>query len=255
MKISIITVCYNSATTIRDTFDSVINQTYADIDYIVIDGSSKDETVSIIKEYEPKFSGKMRWISEPDNGLYDAMNKGIKMATGDVVGILNSDDYYVSNYVLSLVAETMSRKGVDSCYGNLVYMKTNKLHRFWKAGKQRSFKLGWMPPHPAFFVKKAIYEKHGYFRLDCGSAADYELMLRFLEKEKTSTFWIDELFIAMRVGGVSNKSFTSRISTYNNDKKSWRINNLPPYFFTVFLKKTLKISQYFLWRKINFDKE
>jgi len=246
VKISIITVCYNSAATIRDTFESVLSQTYSDIDYIVVDGNSKDETVSIIKDYELKFNGKMRWISEQDNGLYDAMNKGIKMAKGDIVGILNSDDYYSSNNVLALVVNVMSEKNIDSCYGNLLYIKKNKPYRYWRSGMQKSFKLGWMPPHPSFFVRRNIYEKYGLFRLDCVSVADYELMLRFLEKEKITTFWLDEIFIIMRTGGVSNNSFFSRINAYNNDKNGWIVNNLKPYFFTILFKKISKIPQYLL---------
>jgi glycosyltransferase involved in cell wall biosynthesis len=249
MKISIITVCYNSASTIRDTFEAVLNQTYSDIDYVVIDGNSNDETVSVIKEYEKKFNDKMRWISELDTGLYDAMNKGIQMANGDVIGILNSDDYYASNNVLTMVIEAMSKKNIDSCYGNLLYIRKNKPYRYWRSGTQKSFKFGWMPPHPSFFVKKNIYEKHGCFRLDCGSAADYELMLRFLERVKITTFWIDELFTIMGVGGVSNNSFFSRINAHNNDKKGWAVNNLTPYFFTFILKKILKIPQYFQAKK------
>ena len=127
MKISIITVCYNSASTIRDTFESVLRQTYSDIDYVVIDGNSNDETVSIIKEYEQRFNGKMRWISESDNGLYDAMNKGIKMAAGDIIGILNADDYYASNTVIENICKIMTKENIDSCYGNLLYIK-----KLWK---------------------------------------------------------------------------------------------------------------------------
>jgi glycosyltransferase involved in cell wall biosynthesis len=245
MKITIITVCYNSATTIRDTFESVLNQTCSEIDYVVIDGNSKDETVSIIKEYEKKFNGRMRWISEPDNGLYDAMNKGIQMAKGEIIGILNSDDYYASNNVLELVAKTFSEENVDSCYGNLLYIKNEKPYRLWKSGKRKSFKLGWMPPHPCFFVKKAIYEKLGYYRLDCGSAADYELMLRFFEKENITTQWVNELLIIMRIGGISNSSIISRIKAYKDDKKGWVVNDLTPLFLTLFMKKIFKIPQYF----------
>jgi len=244
MKISIITVCYNSVLTIRDTFESVLNQTYSDIDYIVVDGNSKDETVSVIKDYEQKFNGKMRWISEPDNGLYDAMNKGIRMANGDIVGMLNSDDYYASNNILALVIEAMSEKNIDACYGNLLYIKNNKPYRYWRSGQKKSFKWGWMPPHPSFFVRKKIYEKYGYFRLDCGFAADYELMLRFLEKQQITTSWVDEIFVNMRTGGVSNKRILSRINAYKDDKTAWMVNNLKPYFFTIFFKKILKISQY-----------
>jgi len=251
MKISIITVCYNSASTIRDTFDSVLNQTYFDIDYVVVDGNSSDETVSIIKEYEHKFNGRMCWISEPDNGLYDAMNKGIRMSNGEIIGILNSDDYYVADDVLELITKSMSGENIDSCYGNILYKKNGKQYRYWKSGEKKSFRLGWMPPHPCFFVKKSIYEKFGYFRLDCGSAADYELMLRFLEKEKVTTFWINEILVIMRVGGISNRSIFSRIGSLNNDKKGWIVNNLKPFFFTFFLKKVRKIPQYFRFVKLS----
>ena len=243
--LSIITVCYNSALTIRDTFESVLNQTYSDIDYVVVDGNSTDETISIIKEYEHKFNGRMRWISEPDNGLYDAMNKGLKTANGEITGILNSDDRYASDDVLKQVVDTVSGKNTDSCYGNLLYVKKNKPYRYWQAGNRKSFKLGWMPPHPSLFIKKNVYEKYGYYRLDCGTAADYELMLRFLEKEKVTTQWIDELLVIMRVGGISNRSISSRIEALNNDKRGWIVNNLKPYFFTTFLKKARKIPQYF----------
>jgi len=251
MKISIITVSCNSVLTIRDTFESVLSQTYTDIDYVVIDNNSKDGTVSIIKEYDSKFDGRMRWVSESDNGLYDAMNKGILMTQGDIIGILNSDDYYASNAVLEIVCKTMNTKNIDSCYGNLLYIRNNKPYRYWYAGVHKSFKLGWMPPHPAFFVRKTIYEKYGSFRLDCGSSADYELMLRFLQREDISTSWINELFVMMRVGGISNNSFSSRLNAYSNDKNSWKINNITPYFLTFFLKKILKIPQYFLVRRIS----
>ena len=251
MKISIITVSYSSASTIRDTFESVLNQTYSDIDYVVIDGNSSDETILIIKEYEQKFNGRMHWISEPDNGLYDAMNKGIKMSSGEIIGILNSDDYYASNNVLTQVVDTISSKNTDSCYGNLLYVKKNKPYRYWRSGPHKSFKYGWMPPHPSLFIKKNIYEKFGYYRLDCGTAADYELMLRFLEKEKVTTQWIDELLVIMRVGGISNRSISSRIEALKNDKKGWIVNNLKPYFFTTFLKKIRKIPQYFQLIKLS----
>ena len=245
MKISIITVCYNSASTIHDTFESVLNQTYSDIDYIIVDGNSNDGTISIIKEYEPKFNGKMRWISEPDNGLYDAMNKGIKIANGDIIGILNSDDYYASNNVLALVINTISKRNIDSCYGNLLYIKKNRPYRFWKAGEKKSFKLGWMPPHPSFFVRRNIYEKYGLFRLDCGVNADYELMLRFLEVYNISTIWLNHTIVCMNVGGKSNKNFQSRIDAIVNDKIAWTVNNVRPNIYTLLVKRFRKTPQYF----------
>jgi glycosyltransferase involved in cell wall biosynthesis len=246
MRISIITVCYNSASTIRDTFDSILNQSYSDIEFIVVDGGSADSTVSIIKEYEPRFNGKMRWISERDNGMYDAMNKGILMSTGEIIGILNSDDFYASEEVLFLVDKTITTKNVDSCYGNLLYRKNNKPYRYWRSGKQESFKFGWMPPHPAFFIKKVVYEKYGLFRLDCGVNGDYELMLRFLEKHNVSTVWIDEVFVYMNAGGKSNNGFKSRINGIIDDKIAWKVNNLPPLLFTIFLKKIRKLPQFFM---------
>jgi len=246
MKISIITVCYNSDATIRNTLESVLSQTYSDIDYIVVDGKSTDDTVSIIKEYEPKFNGKIRWISEPDNGIYDAMNKGIEMANGDIVGLLNSDDYYNSNNVLTLVVEEMSKNNIDSCYGNLLYLKNKKPYRFWKAGKKKSFKWGWMPPHPSFFVKKIIYEKYGLFRLDCGVNADYELMLRLLELKNISTKWLDYTIVCMNVGGISNKNIHSRIDAIKDNKIAWTINKVKPSIVTLFIKRLRKIPQYFM---------
>ena len=245
MKISIITVCYNSAATIRNTFESVLNQTYLDIEYIIVDGKSKDDTVYIIKEFEPKFNNKMRWISEPDNGIYDAMNKGIKMATGDIISILNSDDYYASKNILTMVNEEMSKEEIDSCYGNLLYIKNNKPYRYWRSGYKKSFKFGWMPPHPSFFVRRNIYEKYGLFRLDCGINADYELMLRYFEVHNISTKWIDKTFVCMNTGGKSNKNIKSRMDAIIDNKIAWTVNKIKPNIFTLFLKRFRKIPQYF----------
>jgi glycosyltransferase involved in cell wall biosynthesis len=245
LKISIITVCCNSASTIRYTIKSVFNQTYYDIEYILVDGNSTDETVSIIKEYELRFSGRMRWISEPDNGLYDAMNKGIRMATGDIIGILNSDDKYTSNDILSIVNKAMTDNNVESCYGDILYIKNGWPFRYWKSGNRISFKYGWMPPHPSFFVRKEIYEKYGAFRLDCGVNADYELMLRFFDICKISTIWINKVFVYMSVGGESNGSLKARFGAISNDRIAWKVNNIHPYFFTLFLKRLRKIPQFF----------
>ena len=253
LKISIITVCYNSASTIRDTFESILAQTYSNIEYVIIDANSNDETPLIIKEYESKFNNKMTWISEPDNGLYDAMNKGIKMATGDIIGILNSDDYYISKNVLSNIVKIMSEKNLDSCYGNLLYVKNGKPYRYWKSGNYKSFKMGWMPPHPAFFVKKLVYEKYGLFRLDCGVNADYEIMLRFLEIYNISTQWIDKVIVCMAVGGKSNNGLQARINAIYDNKTAWKVNNIKPYIFTFFLKRLNKIPQYF--KAIYFKQE
>ncbi|AEF85586.1 glycosyltransferase, group 2 family [Treponema primitia ZAS-2] len=246
MKISIITVCYNSESTIRDTFESVLKQNYPDIEYIVIDGQSTDMTVTLIKEYECKFRGRMRWISEHDKGIYDAMNKGIKMASDSIIGILNADDFYTSNDILEIVNKTITEKDVDSCFGNLLYIKDDKPYRYWKSGKNRAFKYGWMPPHPTFFVKKSIYEKYGLYRFDCGLNADYELMLRLLDKNKISTIWIDKTFVYMRAGGSSNNGIRSRINAVIDDKNAWVVNKLSMPFFVLLLKKARKFPQFFL---------
>ena len=154
MKISLITVTYNSSKTLLDTLQSVLNQTYSDIEYIIVDGASKDSTVSIIEEYEPKFNGRMKWISEPDKGLYDAMNKGIRMATGDVVGILNSDDLFMDNNVLADIAHAFDNN-TDAIFGNLYFVNqedVNQIVRVWKGSPYKSFKSGWHPAHPTFYV-------------------------------------------------------------------------------------------------------
>jgi glycosyltransferase involved in cell wall biosynthesis len=247
MKISIITICYNSEKTIKETIKSLLMQNYPDIEYLIIDGNSKDSTVQIAKSYSGFFKEKgIRYIisSEPDKGIYDAMNKGILRTTGDIIGILNSDDRYASIDVLSKVMESFSSEEIDSCYGNLLYIKNNKPYRYWKSGKPRTFRFGWMPPHPTFFVKKSIYEKYGLFRLDCGTVADYELMLRFLEKYKISTLWIDNVFSYMEAGGASGANFEARKKAYENDIKAWEINNLPFSGFVVWLKKIRKIPQF-----------
>jgi glycosyltransferase involved in cell wall biosynthesis len=244
MNISIITVCYNSVKTIRKTIESVLNQINVEFEYIIIDGKSEDGTIEIIEEYADKNSGKIFWSSEPDRGIYDAMNKGINMAAGDIISILNSDDIYASADVIYMVNKTMVEKDLDSCYGNLVYIKNNKPYRYWRAGIQESFKFGWMPPHPTFFVKKCIYEKYGLYRLDCGVNADYELMLRLLEIHTISTTWINKVLVYMTVGGVSNSGLKSRLDAFLNDNTAWKKNNLSPCFFTLLLKWARKLTQF-----------
>jgi glycosyltransferase involved in cell wall biosynthesis len=246
MKISIITVCFNSVKTIKTTIQSVLSQIDINLEYIIIDGNSTDGTIDIIKEYAEEHPKVLRWASEADNGIYDAMNKGILMSTGEIIGILNSDDFYASEKILSLVDKTISRKNINSCYGNLLYIKNNKPYRYWRSGKRKSFKYGWMPPHPAFFIKKEIYEKYGLFRLDCGVNSDYELMLRFLEKFNISTVWIDEVFVCMNAGGKSNNGLRSRIDGIIDNKIAWKVNNLPPLLFTIFLKKIRKLPQFLM---------
>jgi glycosyltransferase involved in cell wall biosynthesis len=200
MKVSIITVSYNSQDTIEDTINSVLAQSYKDIEYIIVNGKSTDNTLDIVNKYRDKISN---IISEPDKGIYDAMNKGIRLATGDIVGILNSDDLYVDSKVISKIVKNIEKNKADCCWGNLVYVDksdTNKIIRNWKSCeyKESLFKVGWAPPHPTFFVKKWIYEKYGLFDLNFPISADYEIMLRFLEKYKIKSCYIPEILVKMR---------------------------------------------------------
>ena len=230
MKISIITVSYNSSTTIRDTIDSVLNQTYPDIEYIIIDGSSKDTTVDIIKENESHFNGRMKWISEPDKGLYDAMNKGIQMATGNVVGIINSDDLFCDKSAIEKVMRIFEKnKSLDSVYADLFYVAqvdTSKIVRRWITGKQKQFKYGWHPAHPTLYIKKEVYNKYGLFNLDFKLAADFEIMLRFLEKYEISTCYIQEAFVKMRLGGETNRSLRNIYNQNVECIKAFHLNEL-----------------------------
>lgn len=247
MTISIITVCYNSERTIARTIESVLAQEKVRLEYLIIDGASKDKTVEIAESYKDRFVQKgISYVvkSEPDKGIYDAMNKGVLAATGDIIGILNSDDYYADSDVLSSVESAFLANRCESVYGNLLYIKNGKPYRYWKSGKPRSFRFGWMPPHPAFFVKKEMYKKYGIFRLDCGTAADYELMLRFLERNHVSTIWINKIFTYMEAGGASNHGLQSRIIGINNDRIAWEKNNIKPERFTILFKKLRKIPQF-----------
>lgn len=248
MKISIITVVYNAEETIRDCIESVQKQDYPDIEHIIIDGASTDGTVRIIKSYGDVVS---LLVSEPDEGLYDAMNKGIKLATGDVVGILNADDFYTDNRVLSKVASAFMGSNVDAVYGDLQYVARgdiSKKTRFWQAGECEESKLqsGWTIPHPTLFVNKKVYEKlDKLFDTDFKIAADYELILRLLKVEKIKIKYTPETFVCMREGGNSAKSFRQRIRGWKELQRAWRINNFQiPHFFI--LKRVLgKVLQYF----------
>jgi glycosyltransferase len=246
MKISIITPSFNSEKTIEDAIKSVIGQTYKDIEYIIIDGGSKDKTLEIINKYQDKVS---KVVSEKDRGLYDAINKGIKLATGEIIGNLNSDDVYENNRVLELVTETFEKTKCDVCWGDLVYVKKdnlNKITRVWKSSefKTGKFKTGWHPPHPTFFVKREIYEKFGVFRENFKIAADYELMLRLLEKHQVKSSYIPQTLVRMREGGKSNwKSILNVLKANLECYRSFKINQLPVSPFFIFIKPFSKIKQ------------
>jgi glycosyltransferase len=247
LKISIITASYNNADTIRDTIVSVLEQDYREIEYIIIDGASSDDTLKIVEEFRPRIS---KIISEKDEGIYFALNKGIENASGDVIAFLHADDMYAGKNIISKVMKVFSGEKTDSVYGDLHYVDrsdTGKIVRNWKSKKYSEdlFHKGWMPPHPSFFLKKEMYTKYGRFNTTLRSAADYELMLRMLVKNKISTVYLPEVIVKMRTGGVSNVSLKNRMKANREDKRAWEINGLEPGWFTFIRKPLSKISQFF----------
>lgn len=246
LKISLITTSYNSAASIRDTIESVLAQDYENIEYIIVDGNSTDHTMDIVHSYGDQIT---RSISEPDEGLYDALNKGINLAGGDVIGFVHSDDILASRDVIKNIAKTFSEQKTDSVYGDLLYVhkeNTAKTLRYWKAGEfsLRKLKRGWMPPHPAFYVKKEIYGKYGKFDLNFKIAADYDSILRFLWKYRISTHYLPEIIVKMRIGGQSNKNIKNILQKSREDIRAMNNNSIQP-FPAILIKNISKIQQFF----------
>lgn len=244
MKVSIITIAYNSAETIEDTIKSVASQHYPDIEYIIVDGGSTDQTLSIVERYKSDIA---KVISEPDKGIYDAMNKGVAHATGELIGILNSDDIYADEQVISDIVEQIGDK--DAIYADLVYVKRNaidEITRYWKSGEYKNgdFLKGWMPPHPTFFLRKDCYDKFGTYNLKLKSAADYECMLRMIHKHQVSLAYLPRVITKMRVGGQSNVTVNNRLKANKEDRMAWEINGLKPRFYTLYLKPLRKVGQF-----------
>jgi len=244
--ISIITVCFNSDRTIQNTIDSVLYQTYSNIEYIIIDGDSSDNTVDIIKKYQHQIS---IFLSEPDNGIYDAMNKGINIATGDIIGILNSNDFYSDDRVIEQIVNKFNDKNVDSVFANLLYVNSknlNKAVRYFDSSqfKPDLFSYGLMPAHPTFFVKKSIYKKYGNFRTDLKIAADFDLMARFLYLNRITYCYFDKVIIIMRMGGVST-SFRSIWTNNIEILNACNVNKIKTNAFKILLRYPFKALSLF----------
>jgi len=247
MKISIITVAYNSEKTLCDTINSVLSQTYTDIEYIIVDGLSHDRTVDIIKSYEHFFNGRLKWIAEKDGGLYDAMNKGIQMATGEVVGIINSDDLLVDSDVIQKIMSAFYSHDIDCVYADLYYVSqndTSKIIRHWISGKQKRFSRGWHPAHPTFYVKKNVYDNCGLFNLKYKLAADFELMLRYIEKYKISMYYLPEPLVRMRLGGATSKNLQNIIKGNIECYCAFKENLIPVSILYPFYRIFPKLKQF-----------
>ncbi len=244
MKVSIITVSFNSGKTIEATIRSVLAQDDADIEYIIIDGGSRDNTMDIVSKYQHRIA---HVVSEPDQGIYDAMNKGVRLANGELVGILNSDDTYAYPTVIADVVKTLGDS--DAVYADLQYVDadTGKVVRHWKSGKYKSgdFLKGWMPPHPTFFLRKKYYNNHGLYVVDQGTAADYELMLRMIHRHGLKLSYLPKVITQMKTGGASNITWKQRWKANQQDRLSWQMNGLTPKWYTLWLKPLRKIFQFF----------
>ena len=244
-RISIITVAFNAQNTIERCINSVLRQKFKNFEYIIIDGGSTDNTCKIISNYRNNIDV---FISEPDNGIYDAMNKGIALATGDVVGTVNADDYYADDDVLNSIAKVFAGQDTSILYGDLDYVdQSHKIIRKWRSGtySRGMFNWGWMPPHPTFYCKKILFDRLGAYKLDYGSAGDYELMLRFIHLNNNNAYYLNKVLIKMVIGGVSNKSLTNRVQAMRFDLKAMRDNNIRLPMVTILFKPLRKLAQFF----------
>ena len=281
MKVSLVTVTFNSDQTLRDTIQSVFNQIYSDIEYIIIDGLSKDNTVDIIRKYEPQFQGRLKWISErdngrskdgtldiikkyanrlaywtsePDKGIYDAMNKGIRMSTGDIVGIINSDDFYHRRDIISRVVEAFRNERTQAVYGDVRFVNPDNLDKTVRYYSSRNFspnrfRYGFMPAHPTFFTYRKYFEKFGYYKIDYHIAADYELLIRFLYVHRLKSKYLSLDFMKMRTGGASTASIKSNILLNKEIVRACSENGIWTCMPLLFLKYFIKVFELFLTKE------
>lgn len=244
LKLSLVTVVYNAQDTIRQCIQSVISQNYPHLEYIIIDGGSTDNTLAIIQEYREHIH---ILVSEPDQGIYDAMNKGIRLATGDVVGMLNADDHFTDDHVLQSVARVFAQQDAEIVYGDMdVIDQHRRVIRKWRSGEynRNSFKLGFMPPHPTFYCRRNLFDQFDFYSLDHGSAADYELMLRLMYRHQVKAYHLKHVMVNMRAGGISSKNLNNRVKAWQFDLLAMRQNKLPFPMLTLVLKPLRKIIQF-----------
>ena len=245
-KVTLITVTLNSEKFLEDAIRSVMAQDYKNIEHIIIDGESTDGTLNIISKYNGHIA---KWISEKDSGMYDAINKGMAMATGDIIGTLNSDDVLASIDVISKIVECFEKKKVDAVYGDLVYVdqeNTGQVLRKWNGGefKRKKFCYGWMPAHPTFYFRRSLLETCGYYETHFFTAADYEFMTRYLYYYKVSAAYVGKLIVKMRSGGMSNGNIFRRLRANRRDYLAMKKNRVPMPFVVAFLKPLIKLHQY-----------
>lgn len=254
MKISIITAAYNSGATLKDTMESVLRQSFDDWEHIIVDGGSTDATLDIIHDAEPRYNGRLKWISEPDKGIYDAMNKGIAMAQGDVIGILNSDDFYSSQNTLRKVADAMeSMPEVDAVYGDIHFVKDSNLSKCTRYYSSRFFRpwmmlFGYQPAHPSFYCRKKVYDKYGCFDLDFKVAADFDNLLRLIYINRINTEYIGFDFVTMRAGGASTSGLRSHNRIIRDHRKSYRKHNLTIGYCLDFVRYPIKLLELYSYR-------
>ena len=250
MKVSIVTATYNSGKTVRDTIESVLRQSYTDYEYIIKDGGSKDETLNVCREYEERFGGRMKIISSPDKGIYDAMNQGFQAAKGDILMLINSDDLFSREDAVELAVKAFEEHPeVDGVYADLYYVSQNNINnivRVWKTGEQKPMRRGWLPAHPTFYVRREIYEKYGYFNLNYPLAADFELMLRFIERHKIKLTYLPLHLVKMRLGGATSKNLTNIYKQDVETIRAFKENGLPGGNITYLIWRYIpKIKQFF----------
>lgn len=253
MKISVITPTYNSESVIKDCIESVANQSYKNFEHLVIDGASTDRTLQILQEYQNHLTV---LLSQPDHGIYDAMNKGINLATGSVIGFLNSDDFYINNNILAKVADIFIEDTLlDACYADLLYtdkLDTSRIVRYYKSKKfvPGAFAKGWCPPHPTFFLRRSVFERFGYFNLNYSFAADVELMMRLFEINNIRVRYVPELWVKMRMGGVTNRNLKNIYNQNQEVLRALRSHRLPTNIILFFLFKIFRRAMEFFRARV-----